>query len=331
MIGLLTGAFGIGTAIGFAAGGVFAEALSWRLIFLAGAVLVAAGLVLIVVFVPRSRSTERGSFDHPGMLLLGGASVSVLLALTLGAQMGWLSVVPILLLAAAIACTVLWVRVETRVPDPLVDLRVFSGRPVLFTNIATVAQGWVLFGTFFLLPHYVRVDPDVAGYGLGADATQAGLFLVPAALGQLLAGPTAGTPSRRVSASRVFAAGLGLAAISMVVLATSGQSVARVVLGAFLVGTGAGLSIQTSSTLAAQGVEAGKTSISTAVNSTVRRLAGGIGGQVSATLLADMATPGGRPGHAAFVVAFLIAAGPALLGSVLALFIPRVDQQGLEE
>jgi MFS family permease len=147
----------------------------------------------------------------------------------------------------------------------------------------------------------------------------------------LLAGPTAGTLSRRVSASRVFAAGLGLAAISMVVLATSGQSVARVVLGAFLIGTGAGLSIQTSSTLAAQGVEAGKTSISTAVNSTVRRLAGGIGGQVSATLLADMATRGGRPGHAAFVVAFLIAAGLALLGGVLALSIPRVGRQGLEE
>lgn len=321
-IGALTGAFGIGTALGFGLGGLLAE-VSWRLIFAIGAVLVGVGSALVAAYVPRSGGAAGGRFDVRGTVLVGGCAVAVLLALTLGVQIGWRSPVTIVLLVASVVAGAWWVRVELRVTDPLVDLRVFRARPVLLTNIATVGLGWALFGGYFLVPQFVRAVPSQAHYGFAASATVTGLYLLPAAIGQLVAGPAAGPLARRFSGSRVFAAGLGVVAVALAVLGTTGHSSAQVLIGTLLLGLGAGLAIQTSSSVVTQGVAAEQTSTSTALNSTIRRFAGGIGGQISAILLAAVAIASGTvPSQSAFAIAFLTAAGLALLGGALALLMP---------
>lgn len=51
-VALSAGAFGLGTMAGFAGGGLLAQYASWRWIFVAGAVLVAAGLGAVLALVP---------------------------------------------------------------------------------------------------------------------------------------------------------------------------------------------------------------------------------------------------------------------------------------
>jgi hypothetical protein len=55
--------------------------------------------------------------------------------------------------------------------------------------------------------------------------------------------------------------------------------------------------------------------VSSAVNSTVRRLAGGVGGQISTIVLASVVVVStGEPRHAAFVTCYLVAVALAVGG-----------------
>ncbi|HZD65917.1 MAG TPA: MFS transporter, partial [Acidimicrobiales bacterium] len=204
-----------------------------------------------------------------------------------------------------------------RVAHPLIDLRVLGTRTVTVANAATVGLGWGMFTTFLLIPAMVQGNGP---HGFGADPTVSGWFLLPAAIGELLAGPVANPLTRRSSGRTVFATGLGLASAALVALATVHHAPAQVLAGTFVLGLGAGLAIQSASVVVTQGVPADKVGMSTTVNTTVRRFAGGIGSQVSAVILATLVLgPGGEPARSGFVVSFAVAAALAAVGAGLAL------------
>lgn len=329
-IGILIGAFGLGTLLGFGLGGLIAELASWRVIFGAGALSILVGLVLVALLVPRSRPLPvRTRLDLLGASQLAAASVCLLLALTLGVQLGWTSALALGLFAVSAGMGVLWVRRERRAPDPLIDLQLFSTRPILLANVSAIGLGFALFGAFFLLPKLVEAPPSRLHYGFGAGPIQQGLFLLPAAVGQLAAGPVAGALGRRWSPKWVLVAGMGLTLAGLVILACVPSSAWEVVLASLVLGTGFGSGVQASSTLVTQGVARERTGISTALNSTVRRFAGGVGAQVSAAELTALQLPalGGAPSHVAFMLAFGTAAVFCLAGGGAALWLPRPSQE----
>jgi hypothetical protein len=85
-----------------------------------------------------------------------------------------------------------------------------------------------------------------------------------------------------------------------------------------LADAGAGASLRSSSDVATQGVSADVAAASSALNSTIRRFAGGVGGQFGMILLASYAIAiTGTPRFAAFTVAYLVAAVLCLAGAVL--------------
>ena len=72
---------------------------------------------------------------------------------------------------------VVWVLVELWTKVPMVDVRMLVRRPVLVTNLTTVALGYGLFGTWYLVPILVQSpkgvpaeDRPLLGYGFDAIA-----------------------------------------------------------------------------------------------------------------------------------------------------------------
>ena len=109
----------------------------------------------------------------------------------------------------------------------------------------------------------------------------------------------------------------------------------QIAVALLVLGVGAGAGLQSSSAVATQGVNEDVAAASSAANSTIRRFAGGIGGQVSTILLASYPViTAGTPQFAAFTLAYLISAGLCAAGALLiavlgrlyggARFIPRV-------
>jgi len=165
--------------------------------------------------------------------------LTFLLALSEGRHWGWGSGRTLgLLLFAGVALAV-WIPVELRVDQPLVDMRVLAGRTVALANATGFLAGFALFSAFVLVPRFVETSRSVGlDYGFGSSATQAGLFLLPGALLGLLSGPLAGRLGDRFGFRFPLALGMVVTAVGLVLLAEWHDRTWQVVLGMTLAGGG---------------------------------------------------------------------------------------------
>jgi MFS family permease len=318
VIALSAGAFGLGTIAGFAGGGLLAQYASWRWIFAVGAVMVAVGFGLVTFFVPGTHERAEGKYDWRGTSALAVAAVGLLVALTLVVPLGWASPATSGLLVLAAAAAAAWVRLEARVTDPVIDVHALRAPPVLRANLASVGLGWGLFSSYLLVPTFAMASPGGSHYGLGASTAAVGLIMLPLAVGQTVAGPAAGVICRRVDPRAVLAAGLVLMAAALAWLSVLRGGLLPTGAALLMLGAGAGSGLQSSSNVATQEVSSDVAAASSALNSTVRRLAGGIGGQVATILLAAYALRSGVPRFTGLTAAYLIAAGLCAGGAAIA-------------
>ena len=133
-IGLLSAVFGVGGGFGIVISGLIVEYLSWRWLFVAGAIPVGAAILLVHRYIPESPVKTRTRVDVPGAVLLAGALVALLVALTEGGSWGWSSPPFVFLIGASATLFAAWVLTELSVAEPMVDMRMMSHRPVLLTN-----------------------------------------------------------------------------------------------------------------------------------------------------------------------------------------------------
>lgn len=326
-IGVLVGAFGIGSSLGFGLSGMITEMLSWRWIFFFEAGLLVVVATLVAICVPASPKRDKQPIDYSGVAWLGAALAVLILALTFMLMLGWKVVGAF---ALFLVLFTLWIRRERHAEHPLLDIRVLTRPQVLLPNLGSGLAGYVAFSTFFLVPRFVQVPrhlaPHVAhqvSYGFGASPTAIGLYLLPVGLGVLWAGPTGGVLGRRIGGKWPFVAGLCVLIIAATLLAFVHHNHVTFAAWVFLVGTGFGLSIGAAGVFVTQAVSESQTGIANAFNSLTRLVAGGIGAQVAAAIMKSQHLSGtGTPSESAFTVAFAICALLAAIGAALALTVP---------
>ena len=320
-IGLLSAVWGVGGGFGIVLSGVIVDHFSWRLLFLLGSIPVALSIVLIHRYVPESPVRTPSRVDVPGALLLSGALLSFMVALTEGEQWGWTSPALLGLLAASVAFFGLWGLVETRSSSPMVDLRMLAHRPVLLTNVATLISGFALFSCFVLVPAFVESAPG-NGYGFGASATQAGLYLLPSSVAMLFAGPLAGTLGRRLGSKWPLAGGMATVSVAALLFATAHDEPWTVLLASALLGLGVGAAFAAMAALIAESVDAREMGVAGGMNTVVRMIGAVVGGQVGAALLtAQTIGDTSVPAESAFTTTFALSAVTALAAAGIALSI----------
>ena len=217
-LGLLSATFGVGGGVGLVLSGVILESLPWTWLFWIGAVPVAVALVLVWRLVPESPVRTPSRLDWRGALTLSAGLSALLLALTEGERWGWISAATLGVAGASVVLLCLWVWVELRVPEPMVNIAMMRDRAVLWTNVVAVIAGFAMFGTFLLVPSFVQAGagvPDAIAaridYGFDASVIVAGLFLLPASAVMLVVGPLGGLLETRVGARAL--AGVGSAVL----------------------------------------------------------------------------------------------------------------------
>jgi MFS family permease len=163
-IGLVSATFGVGGGFGIVFAGLIVDNLSWRWLFIVGAIITGIAMALVHRFVPESPIKTPSRIDVAGAVLLSVALICLLVAPSEGEAWGWTSARVLGLFAGALVVGVVWVVVESRVHEPLVDMRMLAHRPVLFTNTTALIASFAMFGTFVLIPNFVEM-----GHGLAAD------------------------------------------------------------------------------------------------------------------------------------------------------------------
>lgn len=325
-VGLLSAIFGVGAGLGIVLAGPIVENLSWEWLFWLPLVLIAAALVGVFFGVPESPVRAPGRLDLVGTGILSVALISLLLAISKGREWGWGEAATIGLLIVGVVALVIFVFVELKVSEPLINMRLLAIRGVWTTNLVGLAFGFAMFGTFLLIPLLLEL-PQVTGYGFGKTVTQAGLFLLPSTLGMLIFGPISGMLDRRYGPRVPLTLGAILVTIAFALPAVSHDSLWQILVSGVLTGAGMGLAFAAMANAIIEAVPATHTGEATSVNSIVRTIGGSIGTAVIAAVIAGNTTPQGVPTDQAFTTGFWICAAVGGLAVIAAFALPSAHRR----
>jgi EmrB/QacA subfamily drug resistance transporter len=330
-IGTVSSVFGAGGGIGLVLSGVIIEHLSWHWLFLIGAVPVLASTVLLALFVPESPVKFPTRPDYIGGAALSLALGTLLVAISEGSNWGWASAGVLGLLGASAILFTVWVRIEQRVPEPLVDLKTFARREMAATNLTTLIMGFAMFSTFILLPNFVQVPtglpPDAADqldYGFGASPVEVGLFFIPSSVAMIIAGPLAGALGQRFGRVLPLRLGLGSLVLAVTLLATVHDEPWNIYVWMVFMGVGLAFCFATLGTLVIDYSDPGETGVASGMNTIMRTIGASLGAQVSAAIISANTLPGTEiPVERGFTVAFTLSAVAALCAFIPTLLLTR--------
>ena len=155
-IGIITATVYAGLSLGPFIGGALTQNIGWPSIFLLNIPLAIIVIVLTLLFIPEEwAETKDRWFDIPGAVLYGVMLFGAIYGLTLLPALEG-----ICWMASGLVLFVTFVWWERRATVPIVNLSLFTKRPVfLFSNIAALINYAVVFAVGFLLSLYLQVQP----------------------------------------------------------------------------------------------------------------------------------------------------------------------------
>jgi EmrB/QacA subfamily drug resistance transporter len=325
-VGMISAIFGVGAGIGIVAAGPIVEHLSWHWLFWLPLALVLIALAGAIFGMKESPVRTPGKLDVLGATILSVSLVGLLLAISKGQAWGWGEAKTIGLLAAGVVGLVVFVLVELRVSEPLIDMKLMRIRGVWATDLVALILGFAMFGTFLLVPTLLQL-PSVTGYGFGKSVTEAGLFLLPTVVMMVLFGPIAGLLNRKYGPKLPMFLGTVLVMAAFALPALGHGEIWQVLASGLLTGAGIGFAFAAMSNAIIESVPPSQTGEATSVNSIARTIGSSIGTAVVAAVITSNTTPQGLPTDAAFTDGFWVCAGVAVLAVVAALLLPSAHKR----
>ncbi|ANQ69621.1 MFS family permease [Rhodococcus sp. OAS809] len=322
---VMSATLGVGGAIGLPIAAVIAQNANWHFLFVTSAVFGLICIALVAFVIPESTVRRPGRFDFVGALGLTVGLITLLLPITKGGTWGWSDAKTLGLLAVSALSFLMWGWWELRRNAPLVDLRVSARPQVLFTNFASIAVGFAMYGNSLTLPQLLMA-PTSTGYGLGLSMVAAGLALAPGGLVMMALSPV----SARISAWRgpritlmlgALVIGLGYAFAYFTV-----SSVWQVAVAGMFIGAGVGLSYSAMPALIMGAVPITESAAANGLNSLMRSIGTSTSAAIVSVVLAGMTITVGTaviPSFEAFRATFLISIAAAVVTMVFAGLIPK--------
>lgn len=208
-IGVMGGALGVSSGAGFLVAGVILDSMGWRAMFYASALLALLGMLAVWLIVPPSPQAKvNGKLDILGGALFASAVITLLLGISKAGK-DLTAADSLALLGISVILLIAWCRHELKHNNPLIDVRLFTTRPILLANLvyACVAVG-AMIGAQPIIT--LAQQPQWTGIGLELGATAAGLLKQPTTVMGFIAGPLGGFIAARYGARTAILAGIFL-------------------------------------------------------------------------------------------------------------------------
>lgn len=301
-IGVLSATMGFGSGFGMILAGVVGD---WHGVFWVTAAITVVAGAFVLVFVRDDAAPVQGRPDLAGAALLTGWLVLLLLGISQGRAWGWTSAATVGSFAGAVLLVVVWVLVERRTAEPLVQLSMLTDRRTVGATLASALIGFAFFLCMTAISNHTQAD-------LGASTLQVGVYLLPTTLFMLVLSLFIGRVVARYSASFVVSGGSVMVALGALWLALEHTSPADIYIGSSLLGLGLGLGYSALGTMAVEHVAADRAAAAAGINALVRI----VGGSAAGTVLAAIVSA--APGEGGYEWVFALAALGALLSALSA-------------
>ena len=276
---------------------------------------VALVLLAAMVVVPERPHRASGSVDWIGAAGLAVGLSLLLLTITEGNPWGWTSARTIGSALAAVGVLALWWWWERRCSQPLVSTTMLLRRPILLTNIATVAVGMGLYFGFLGLTGFVQA-PAGSGYGFAATVLTASIvFLLPGAIAGFLTALASGRYIDRFGARLVLVVGIAIGMAGFAMLAVAHSEPWQVIAAGVLVNVYISLAYGALPSLVVREVEPGETGVATSMNAIARTIGASTAAAIVAVLLSRAGN--GHPPESSYTIIFALGAFTGLIALVL--------------
>ncbi len=205
-----------GQFIGLVAGGLLA-AWDWRAVFWVNVPVGVFGTwwAYRKLREPVSSERHRGRIDWWGNVTFACGLSAILVAITMalpphdGHTTGWQNPVVHALLACGIGLLIVFVVIESKVADPMIQLSLFRIRAFAAGNAAVLCSSLAQGGLQFMLIIWLQgIWLPLHGYDYADTPLWAGIFLLPLTAGFLVSGPVSGTLSDRFGSRGIATAGM---------------------------------------------------------------------------------------------------------------------------
>ncbi len=326
-IGLLSAILGVGGGVGIVLSGVIIQNLDYHWLFWIPLITTVVAAILTWKLVPESPVRVPGRINWLAAALMTIGVSAVLLAVSETTLWGWGGAKTLLLAAFGFLVIAVWIWVEVRSDNPLIDMTMMRIRGVWTTNAAAFLLGGGLYASFIIFPQFAQL-PKSTGFGFGASVIVSGLYLLPATIGMAVLGIFAGRISARFGSRWALLVGTVFTFASFLLLALAHQHPWQMLTAAALLGVGIGLAFAALGNLIVQAVPPEQTGVASGVNTVMRTLGGALGGQLSATFIASNVAADGLPTVTGFTESYWMATAFLAACFVAGLLVPKALGRG---
>ncbi len=318
---VLVGALELAVIVGALTSGALVGTVSIPALLSLPAIAVTLCLVVVWFGVEHAPGTATGGFDWGGLVL-----VSIVLGLVMGGLValrlaGPASVLPWLLILAGLLALVPFWRFEAARDDPVIDVRLLATAGQWPVQLTAFLFGISVLGAQIPLSTFARTDPDVVGYGLGADAsfvsTLIGVYVVLLAVGAFTLPLTTrllGERGALVAACLVVALGYGL---WLPLHGSTGQALVNMA----VIGLGSGALVAALPAIAAAAAPPTRTGFATGMTNATKTVGGAFASAVFAIALTSAGSIGDPvQGHAplsGYLTVWAVCSAAALVAAVV--------------
>ena len=220
----------LGAAVGPVVGGALLESFSWHSAFLVNVPLMLVAIAAGAWLLRENRSQRPGRIDAVGILLsAGGMTAFVYAAKQLGKHGP--SLPTLALLAAGVVALAAFVRIALASDRPMLDVRLFRSAVLRAGVVAALASSAAMAAVLFVGSQWLQLVQ-------GRSPLEAGIALLPMAVGAMIASPFAPAMAARTSPRIVLTGGLLVLSAGLALLAVLPATYPWVALAFAVVGLG---------------------------------------------------------------------------------------------
>ena len=286
-MGMWSGIFAAAIVFGPLLGGPLIDTFGWRSVFYINLPLGILGTFMAIEFIEEPVKQIKGlkNFDIWGSLLLGISLGTMVLVLDQGQAWGWGDVKSILSYIISSVTLIIFLLVEVRQKEPVVDLKFFKIPTFAAANITSFISFLGMIGALFLLPIFAQ------SY-LGFSVTKSGYLFIPMAVCLMFAAQMGARVARVFPARFVVASGMFFS--TAMLLTFVGIDIKWTFwdlswrLGLFATGLGIGLAPLTQAVTSSVPLQ--EVGIASSILALARNLAGAFGVAIFATVLTNSTT-----------------------------------------